>query len=164
MRNIVALAALLLMLASPASAQWRYDSEKDPMTDGRAYYATLRSINSHKLGFPHDGGTRALLMVAELSNGQKRIALQVDRGQLLCRRSDCQIRARFDDDAAQTVEMSPPSDRSYDALLVDDSAAFLERLMSAKRLRVELLFFQEGYRMFEFRTGGLRWPPRATGQ
>ena len=38
-------------------------------------------------------------------------------------------------------------------------AQFIERLMAAKRVRVQAKFYQEGSQTFEFKPQGLKWPP-----
>jgi hypothetical protein len=153
--NLMAITATAALLAMPASAQWRYETEKNPMTDQVDRWANLASTNRQNLSFPYHGGTRARIIL-RMRKGQLAVMLDIDRGQLLCH-DTCEVMVRFDDKPAVEFEASPPADYSNDTLFLRMNSTFIKQLREAKRVRIELPFFQEGTRLFEFKPQGLKW-------
>lgn len=153
-------AAALAMCVS-AHSQWKYRDRKDPLTDKVERFAYVDSLNVHHFGFPHRGGTRARLTLIPREDGSTDLLFEVTRGQVICHSHDCVIRLRFDDGDADDYGGLPTADHSSNAAFITSETVFMDKVRTAKRLRIAATFYQEGVRVFEFRIPGLRWPEKA---
>lgn len=156
----ICIACVLLALASEAMAEWRYKRNSDALTDEAVVHATTRSTNVHQFGFPYKGGTRAYLSIRQAGASEPDVMFIIDRGQLLCR-PDCKVRLRFDDEPeALDYGGSPTSDGSSDTIFIRAEEMLIDRLKTARRLRVEVTVYNEGLRVFDFAVAKLNWPPK----
>ena len=153
-----ALLAITLLWVAPCSAQWTYKTFADQMGDTPTRVAHVRSTNFHQLPFPYHGKTYATLILRYKHEHDIAVRVDTDRGQIICRR-DCETRVRFDDEAARDYDTAGAADHSPEVVFLEPEPDFIERAMSAKRIRVELLMYQAGSRVFEFSVRGLQWPP-----
>lgn len=155
-------ALVLLATATVAHAQWKYEHVKNDLTDARIGFAVVTSRNQHKLAFPYQGGTKATLsVVAGAQPLEPRFLLEVNRGQLLCGPGECDVTVRFDDGPLLSYTAHPPEDMSSNYLWLVPDSEFVDQMGKAKRLRVSLMFFQNGSLVFDFRIAGLKWPQRS---
>jgi hypothetical protein len=159
--RLLATLAVTLLWVLPAFAQWTYKTYSDPMGAAPVRVASIRSLNFHQLPFPYSGKTFAHLALRYREGGDIDVLVGVDQGQILCR-SDCETRVRFDDDAAEGFDSAGPTDYSSDTVFLRSEESFVERILKSKRVRVELLMYQAGSRVFEFSVRGVRWPPPLT--
>lgn len=160
MKRFAALA--LLALAGAAQAQWKYESEKDAMTDKVERRATLASPTKVSLPFPYKGGTVGRLVV-----WPDVVMVGISRGQII---GEADIDVRFDDGPVTRFATRPSSSGSSTVAYVKfpgfipgpqhateiDRADFMARLASAKRVRVQLSLYGFGEQVFEFAPAGLR--------
>jgi len=63
-------------------------------------------------------------------------------------------------DGAQPISLTEPDDNSSDMLFATNGSGVIAHLRKAKRIIIELPFYQEGNRQFMFTTNGLDWPPK----
>lgn len=115
------------------------------------------SSNAVRFDFPYAGGSRVYLRLQQNGAEQTRLVFWVTRGQFSCA-SDCAIALKLDDGDVMTLRTFA-GDRP-DVLFVGEhvfGADLLERLKSARRAMVELPFYREGERQFDFDLRGLRW-------
>jgi len=164
---------LLFAAISHAQAAWKYETSKDMMTDQNVYSAWVISKNEEELSFPYSGGTKATLYVMQQKTPI--ISMTINKGQFVCN-DKCEIIVRLDNAAPETWLAFPSGNNSingiyffgtqYDYLNLprnSDSAKtamlnMINKLKSAKRIRIKASFYQEGNRVFEFDTSGLKWP------
>lgn len=150
---------LALCLASwPALAQWTYRSVSDPMGGGDSKFAVAKSENSLDLGFPYAGVNHGRLVVRKHPQHGLDVMFGVDKGQLVCRVSECGVLIRFDDGKATVFEAATPADHSADLLFLKNPRRFIENAKKAKTIRAQATFFRNGAQVLVFQTpGGLDW-------
>lgn len=157
MRRLATL--LLLLFCAQAHGAWQTQTEADPMGRGvRTWTATL-SVNRLNFGFPYRGGSRGRLTLRRgpTQVNPTDVMLEISRGQFLCGIDGCSIAARFDEDAVIEFKADSPSDGSSDTLFIKPPQDFVERLKTARKLKIEAEYFQAGRRVLEFNAGGLKW-------
>jgi len=153
-----------LLLAANASAEqtsprgWSYSNYTDKISGKESKIVTLASTNTHQLNFPYNGGTRGTLTLRKHPRYGKDVIFSVNKGQLLCS-SDCLISIKFDDKKAYSVGASEPTDHSNNELFLSqyEYNKLLKNFKQSKKVLVEVTFFQEGARIFEFNTTDLKW-------
>lgn len=150
-------AAVLLLAAAGANAQWQYKTSKDPMSDRQGHAAGVTSKNAYQLAFPYQGGTRGRLWVLEDGSGELLVRFDITRGQLVCEIDGCSLMVRFDDQDQREVRAVRSDDHSSDVLFLEPEDELLEAIKSSKRVRIKATLFQSGSLMFEFVTAGLKW-------
>ena len=67
------------------------------------------------------------------------------------------IKVRFDEDQAFNVKCNGPSDHSMDVLFLNGYKKVVDRLKTAKTMKVSVEFFNEGTRTFTFDVANLNW-------
>lgn len=134
---------------------WRWSSSRDPMSDGTILSNWVRSSDTFSFGFPYGGAQRATLEIRTHPRWGRAVLLSVERGQFACGApDDCEARIRFDDGPVQGWRLGTPSDHASDTRFVLDHTRFVRAVSRSKKVRVEVGFFQEGTRTFEFETVG----------
>jgi len=137
---------------------WNYSTYIDQMSGMITKEATLSSTNTHQLVFPYNGGTRGTLILRKHPRYGNDIIFSVNKGQLLCG-DGCFISIKFDDKKPYSVGASEPDDHSSTVLFLSkyDYNKLLKDFRNSKKVLVEVKFFQQGTRVFEFDTTGLKW-------
>ena len=131
---------------------WEYNEKEDPMTSKKDFFATLPSTNTIEFEFPYNGGSKFYLNVRK--KGQIDIFLNSDKCQFSTRKS---IKVRFDDEKPMTFSFNEPSDGSSNIIFINSEKLFLEKLKKSKKLLIEAEFYNEGLRIIEFYSEGLKW-------
>lgn len=146
---------------SPESA-WQYSSERDALRNGVAHYAELISDNRVEFASPYDGGASLNMWVRNWQKSPDDLGFTVSKGQFVCGISDgCQGAINIDG-KRRTLTLAEPASYDSKTLFVRNSAEMIKQLVGAKKIIVELPFYQEGDIQFEFSTPvGLVWPPKA---
>ncbi len=139
------------------SSTWTYATQADAMSGGTIKTARTRSTNTVSFGFPYGGPQRATLVLRSHPRYGLDVLLSVERGQFLCSFDGCAMLVRFDSEEASNWNAVEPADHSTTTLFIRESQAFIDRLLSAKTLRVAANFFQEGEPVFIFNVAGLVW-------
>lgn len=152
----LALAAILMLAVGPASAAWTYETSTDKMGRGQIGYASTASLNTLTFRFPYNGGSTGRLW---LRKGSPRDAVMVDvtKGQMICRPSDCYVTLRFDAEKPVRWSAARPSDGSSDTLFILNHKGFAAKALKSKSLLVEVEFFHHGAEVLEFDLSGLKW-------
>lgn len=151
--------AMLLSLATSASADWRYDSNVDQMTDKKVLWATLESNNSLKLKFPYAGRNYGTIYIRQHPKSGLNVMVSVEQGQILCSTFDeCSVTVRFDDGRPITFSAVGPSDHSSNKLFLHGEAKFVAEAKKAKRILVALTMYQAGQQVPDFHSSApLDW-------
>lgn len=129
---------------------WTYSESADDMAAGTIRFAALQSVNSFVLGFPYEGEQRGTLTLRKHPRYGTSVLLMVSRGQILCGISDCSFQVRFDDGQSRAWAMSEPESRDSTILFVNNWSRFVEQMRSSKRVRVEVIFYQQPPVTLEF--------------
>lgn len=146
------------LVAAPSSTvgeQWEYRSQKDPMSEGAAYFAAVESTNTVEFGFPYSGAQHATLTVRSHPRYGKDIIFSIERGQFLCPSYDgCEVLVRFDDAKAIRYHANAAADNSTETIFIRGYSAFLQHLEKSKRVRIAANIYQQGVPVFEFDVSG----------
>lgn len=146
-----------LFVVTSAFAGWDYSSDKEPMTGKETKYAITTSPTQAKLGFPYQGANLVTLMTRKSPKYGLDVIVQVEKGQLTCDYDLCQVLVRFDDEPAKKWTVNKPADHSSNVYFIANDNAFLVKLKKAKKVLVELQFYQNGNQVFDFQTSGLNF-------
>jgi len=146
---------------APANASpftWRYADKKDEMTDQVTRVAMLPSETTYELGFPYGGGTHSILGVKHHPRHGVTVTVKIDNGQLTCHAfTQCRILVRFDDRPPIKFRGVESADHSFDVVYLEPEAKFLKELRNSTTVAIELPFFQEGLRVFHFKSANFKW-------
>lgn len=158
----VGVIAVMLTLAVPAFAQWKYEVVEDKMSGEKTTLAQVWSEESLDLPFPYKGKNPGVLTVRKHAKHGLDVMFSVSKGQLMCNNySGCSLTIRFDDKKPMTFKGSGPSDRSSTMIFLGNTKKFLDEAKSAKRILVQAEFFQAGAHVLTFNAPqGLAWPPK----
>ena len=131
------------------------------MRGGASQYAELMSTNEVDFGFPY-GNQHLNIMLRKSARSGEDILLMVNEGQFICVSFDnCHFRAKFDDGPIRTFGFNEAAGGTATAIFVSNRSAFLAALRRAHHVVLEVDFYQNTGRQFEFDAAGLQWPPPA---
>jgi hypothetical protein len=143
--------------ASPSTpgSQWNYVREEDPMTGKVERTASVQSINTVEFAFPYNGTQRGSLYIRRHPRFGNSVIFRIEKGQLLCPSYEgCTVLVRFDDGEPQSFSAAPPSDHSTETIFIKNYDRFIEKLRTARRVRVSPKVYQEGSVVFSFDVAG----------
>lgn len=116
----------------------------------------MKSRNTVALSSPYSSETQAELILRKHPRYGNDVIFSVSSGQLICGISDgCNVLVRFDDKPPREVRAGEPSDHSNDTLFLLGYKQLSKSIKESKRMIVEVTFFQDGSRHFEFNTENL---------
>ncbi|WP_293373586.1 hypothetical protein [Nevskia sp.] len=119
---------------------------------------SVRSVNTHAFPFPYQGGTSMWLTVRKHPRWGREVYVSIDRGQLVCGYSDCNVIVRVHGKDARTATASRSGDSSSTVLFIRGHDRFTKDLLKADRLTIAATFYQQGERAFEFNVKGFQAP------
>jgi hypothetical protein len=140
----------------PAPTAWVYSRETEPMGRGVIEDATTKSMNAVELGWPYGTQWASLTLRKHPKHGQQ-IVLIVEKGQFLCHVGECSTAIRFDGGKVQTFESGSASTGASNYIFLRSFGRFVGQVKKAKRMQVEVHFYQVGARVFEFDVAGLNF-------
>lgn len=149
-------------VAPEAPSNWSYSDSHDEMRGVDSHIASLVSDNQTNFDFPYSGGSNLSILLKRTSNDPTDIAFRISKGQFICDtfQGNCYASVKFDDQPIQTFRLEESSSHAPDILFISDQSdtdSFINSLLTAKKVIVELPFFQEGKRQFKFTLSGLKW-------
>lgn len=125
------------------------------MTSRKARYASIESENTLNFDFPYQGEQHGRLLLRDHPSHGRDVMILIDKGQILCHSyEDCEIRVRFDEGSPQRWSAGGPADNSSTVIFLRNEAGFIQKLRSAKVVRIQIPVYQEGQPMLEFHVGG----------
>lgn len=149
--------------AAPAAASgtsWVYQTTKDEVRNTTDSFASIVSDNKVDFDFPYNGGS-SLQMIVRHDHSGDNVYFVISKGQFVCGIESCKGEMNIDG-TPRHLTLRAAGDGSSDTLFVSGPAAIIKSLESAKKVIVELSFFQSGDRQFTFTSAkGLEWPPKA---
>jgi len=127
---------------------------------GKTKTACVWSSDLISLSWPYPAAQRMQLCIRKSPQFGLDAYASLERdGQILCNvYSNCHIRVRFDDKAAQAWSGADAADGSTNIVFLRRTSSLVAGLKSAKRLRLELDFYQNGRQSVEFDVQGFEWP------
>ena len=133
---------------SSVNNEWEYDSKDDEMTNSKSYFATISSDNGEVFGFPYDeeGGSHLMVTVRQAKKYGTDVILRISKGQF----NGQYVSVKFDDNAAKKYKAYSADDGSLDVLFIDNAKDFIAKAKTAKIIKIEAEFYQEGNRVFTF--------------
>ena len=133
--------------------EWEYDSKDDEMTNSKSYFATISSDNGEVFAFPYDeeGGSHLMVTVRQTKKSGTDVLLGISKGQFNTDIINGQyVSVKFDDNAAKKYKTYSADDGSLDVLFIDNAKDFIAKAKTAKTIKIEAEFYQEGNRVFTF--------------
>lgn len=138
-----------------SAAPWLYSQSDDPMSKGKAYYATVKSSNTVEFDFPYQGTQNGELTLRTNPRHGKDVIFTIERGQVLCSSySGCTVLVRFDEEDSVSYSASGSADNSTETLFIRNYGRFVEKMMKAKRVRISVNIYKEGSPIFDFDVSG----------
>lgn len=132
---------------------WEYGEQKDEMRKELEIYARIESSNFEKLKWPY--GDTFLHLTARKKAGETDVYFYVEKGQIPCH-SDCKIVVKFDDGKPQNWAGIGPANSTSSTIFIRNHQKFLKELKASKVMTVEISFYDQGLRQFNFSTDGLK--------
>ena len=132
--------------------EWEYDSKDDEMTNSKSYFATISSDNGEVFGFPYDeeGGSHLTVTVRQIKKYGTEVLFGISKGQFLTDIDGQYVSVKFDDNAPKKYKTYSADDGSLDVLFIDNAEDFIAKAKTAKTIKIEAEFYQEGNRVFTF--------------
>lgn len=152
--------AALNEAAAESASGWSYNSDTDQLRGKTIYYASADSENSVDFDFPYSGGSTLAMTVRRHPKYGDDVYFRISKGQFVCGVESCEGTINYGD-GPQSIALTEPADNSSDMVFASNGPAVISHLKKAKRVIVELPFYQEGNRQFTFQTKGLNWPPKS---
>jgi hypothetical protein len=143
--------------AVDSTPHWTYRSETDDMLKKPIRFASVKSINELRFGFPYQGSQHATLTLRIHPRFGKNAMFSIERGQFLCGVENCAVLIKFDDGNPQRFTVGEPSDHSTTTLFIENYDRFLASARKAKKVYIAAEFYQEGNNVLDFDTTGLNW-------
>ena len=143
---------------------WIYFKSRDEVRNADIITASSDSKNSVNFDFPYNGGSTLSVTIRKHPAYGTDAYLTISKGQMLCRNysGDCYATIRFDDNPPKRFNLNEPSDNSNETVFIQRDSEFIKQATLAKKMIVELEFYQSGRPQFTFDISGLHWPPRDT--
>ena len=137
--------------------KWSYQESKDKMGRGTIKNAYVKSINKLSFDFPYQGLQSATLQLRKHPKYGRDVIVSIEKGQFLCKYSGCKVSVRFDTGKPIRYNVSEPSDHSSTYIFINNYKSFVSRAKKSKKIYIEAEFYQEGNRVMEFNSEGLKF-------
>jgi len=138
--------------------KWNYQNSKEKMGRGTIKNAYVKSLNTLSFDFPYQGQQHATLQLRKHPKFGRDVIISIDKGQFLCNSyRGCKVSVRFDNGKPIRYNAVEPSDHSSTYIFIRNYKSFVSRAKKSKKIYIEAEFFQEGYRVMEFNSEGLKF-------
>jgi hypothetical protein len=134
---------------------WRYEEQKDEMSDKVNFFASLTSPDIAHFDFPY--GDEYLTLHVRNMGGQNSVMLSMTEGQFFEDYNNKVIQVRFDDKNAENYSVTESADADSKLRFISNSAKFIKNLMASKTMKIKAQFYNQGSVLFTFDTSGLKW-------
>ncbi|MFC5373663.1 superinfection immunity protein [Brevundimonas faecalis] len=138
---------------------WRYEEQRNAMTDGTDHWACTTSTNGFYRSQNDEAVTADLCIRQSSEHGLDAYITLNGRGQIDCWiNPDCRIKARFDDDPAQSFSGNSSERMEPNIAFIANAERFVRHVKSADVTRLQMSIYAAGEPVLEFNTAGLEWP------
>lgn len=134
---------------------WNYSSSKDEMTSKETKRADLLSTNHINLDFPYEGGTWGSIAV-RTTGEELDMYFGSSNGQILTDYQNPVFRVRFDDEEPFYTPVSETDANDNNIRFFNEPKQLLGFLKSHKKMKVEVVFYDQGTYVFEFNIANLK--------
>lgn len=134
----------------PYSPAWQYGREVDAMSSGQVSSAWMESRNEISFGFPYEGLQRGSLQLRKHPRYGTDVIFFVQKGQINLRYDGIIVLVRFDDGPAMQFTAFESGDHDRTTMFIRGYKRFSEKLRSASVVKIEVPFYRDGPRVFEF--------------
>lgn len=134
---------------------WEYSEYVDDISGKPYKTAYVVSNNVHELDFPYEGETNASLIIRDQPKYGKEILFRVNQGQMTCQYDNCYINIRFDDGPVIKNNVGQPSDNSATVYFLSNYKKIIKNIKTSKKMFVEVVFYNQGSRTFDFNIADL---------
>ena len=143
---------------SEQKTKWEYNESVDEMSEKTTFFATLTSDNEVNFDFPYDGGSSLSITVRQDPKYGKDVYFRISKGQF-SNSYNGSVSVKFGNGSIEKYNCSGSSDADTGILFLNGNvSSFIKKLKTAKQIKVQASFFQEGDRTFTFTTPvGLEW-------
>lgn len=136
---------------------WTYSEDEDKMEGTKQFFANCTSTNTVDFEFPYDGGSTLDIHIRNLRSENEAL-ITVSKGQFMTSIGDSEsLKVKFDNEKPMSFTYSSASDGSSDVIFINNSSKFISKLKKAKKVMLEVGFFNSGRKVLEFETEGLKW-------
>jgi hypothetical protein len=144
---------------SPLSALegWSYDTTSDKMRGTTSHFASIYAKDLLVLPAPYDDGSLSKLMVRHKPGSGLAVMFSVSSGQISLPYNDEYIAVKFDDGPVQKWSVSEAAAGSSNLIFLNSEKKFVAKLKEAKKLMLEVPFYDAGKKVIEFDVAGLEW-------
>jgi hypothetical protein len=139
-----------------ADFSWKYETETDEMTSKKVKHAQITSPDVAVFDFPYEG-SQFLTLYLRNNDGKVDAFISISEGQFHEDYDNPTINFRFDQDPPIAFTVSESADADAAIRFINKSDAFIKRLKTAKTLKIEAMFYEQGNRIFNFDVSGLKW-------
>ena len=144
-------------LQTQLGLKWNYQKSIDKISNKTIRYALVYSLNTLNFDFPYQGSQRALLQLRKHPRYGHDVILSIERGQFTCSYNSCKVTVRFDKGKPIRYRATESSDYSTTELFINDYKGFVKRAKKSKKIYIEAEFYQEGFKVLEFDSEGLKF-------
>lgn len=139
-------------------SNWRYEEKTDEMTDQKIYFATCVSTNKEEFEFPYNGGSTLSIIIRNTGN-QNEVIFYLSKGIMNASMGmgNEYIQIRFDNAKAEKYVYASSANGSLEYAFPSHSQDIINKLKSAKTVKVEVPVFNTARTIFNFNTEGLIW-------
>lgn len=135
--------------------KWMYLKVSDSMSSRKGVSARIRSDNAVNFSFPYQSAQQATLELREHPRHGRDVIFRIEKGQLMCHSySDCNLLIRFDEGRAEQWKGNESADHDTTTIFIGNYPRFLQKLKTAKKVRIHVGVFQQGSPTFEFSVSG----------
>lgn len=131
---------------------WYYFDETNKMDNSKQYVAYTISKNYLNFKFPYNGGSFFYLVLKNKDGNH--VLLYSENAHFI---RDSYIKVKFDDEEPIDFWYKISAYRSNDAIFIDESEEFIEKLKKSNKVMIEVPFYDNGRKIIEFDTYGLTW-------
>lgn len=134
---------------------WEYESSENKMGE-KVHFARVKATELVYFDFPYSGGSIGTVTIRK-RRGDLDIIFSISKGQIDTDIDETYIRVKFDNDKPVTYSMSESADGSTDILFFNNETSLLKKIKKSKKMVVEIPFYQNGVKQFEFKVKNLNW-------
>lgn len=139
---------------------WHYFFWNDEVRNKKVYTARVASLNSVEFDFPYSGKDSLIISIRKHPEYGNDVIFHVTRGQFNCSYDNCTDLINFDG-KLEKLTLVESGDGSSNYIFAKYHDTIIKKLLNSEKVVIELPFYREGKRQFEFATEGLKWPPES---
>ena len=132
---------------------WVYETPENEMGE-KSNLARVMSSNKVNFDFPYNGGSLGSVTFRKKGNDLSAMFI-ITKGQIDFDYDGTYARIKFDDESPIKWEISQSASSDSEIAFFENEKKLLEKFKKAKKVVVELPFYQSGNKQFSFNTEGL---------